>query len=177
MAGSSLRSCVNCGHTVSQSAVLCPKCGGLARGEVCYFCGRERPLASLGHSIGVPSVYFCEECVQQRFSPPADQACSDCGAHLPQRPARELLACYFPDGVAHAPMTCPSCGSTSPWGRDITCGICSLPIFAFQRRIRYRDSTGRERHGFCQRRRAGCFGVLLVALALTGAVFILVFLL
>lgn len=177
MPTSTLKSCVNCGHQVSESAIMCPKCGCGARGAVCLFCRRERPLESLGVGHGIITVYFCEECVQNRFSPPAGQTCNDCTARLPQKTGREILAARFPFEIVPLPIACPSCGSIRPYGEDTlrTCEICRLPVFAFQRRVRYFDSTGRVRHEFCQRPRTGCLVGLLFGLAFSGALVLLVF--
>lgn len=183
MPTSVLKSCVHCGHQVSDSATMCPKCGHGARGAVCFFCKRERPFESLGVGSGIMTVYFCEECVQQRFSPPAGQRCGDCGAQLPHKTGREILADRFQFETAPATIpvsiTCPSCGSWRPYGQDMvrTCKICSLPIFAFQRRVGCFGSNGRERHEFCQHPQTGCLGVLLFALAFSGALFLLIFVL
>lgn len=172
MPESNLTNCVHCGHKVSQSAILCPSCGGLARGVACSFCGQQTPLESVGQTQGLHTVYFCESCIQRRFTPPADQRCNDCGTPLPRKTGRDILATCFPYETFPAPLTCPSCGSIRPFGEDELrkCDICYLPIFAFQKSIHYRDSTGRQRHEFCRRPRAGCLGLALLALAVGGVV-------
>jgi len=177
MPESDLTTCVHCGHKVSRTAMSCPSCKRLPQGVVCAFCGQRAPSESAAMSHGLVSLRFCDSCLDRHFTPPAELRCLDCKTLLPKKPGREIIAgCYpsatFPDET-NAPLTCPSCGSTRPYGnvqRLRGCSVCGLPLFPFHNAIRYHNFELRQfqRHEFCQRP-TGCLGLVLFALVLGGS--------
>jgi hypothetical protein len=147
--------CVNCRHTVSLSAPLCPACGEPEpAGVPCGLCGerlKRRDAFEGGRSRGVA---FHRSCIAQHFQFPKTFRCTDCNSSLETLPLREALMA----GESLPVLACPCCGGVTTFRFLPQCEYCSLPIFQFQRTMlgewNYagaNDETGyQERvHEFC----------------------------
>ena len=81
MADQAFKHCVVCRHRVHESVKDCPKCGRSADGFVCSICETRRPSEGNRFSTRAGN-YFCGECADRHYAPPAFVACAACGEQL-----------------------------------------------------------------------------------------------
>lgn len=134
-----LKKCIECGGTVSDTALACPHCQGNWRGANCAACGISMRLSDEAVQIpwsrdyeGLYVVYLHETCLLVLL-PDRDVPCQDCGALINLR-AHGLALCGlgafknsqgdtwdvpkpWPIPYVHyrpEPRSCPKCGSQWP---------------------------------------------------------------
>src|ERR1041385_3647367 len=136
---SELKTCLNCGHAVSTSAVRCVNCGSSNPfGSDCAICGQlvldkdAVPTTLLG--FWFRQHIACVDTVLPNFRP----NCHVCGADL-RRPGADRLAalsefCMEARRPVHSEYgeptraPCPCCGELAPFGRIEQCTKCGVPV-------------------------------------------------
>ena len=154
-----LITCVCCGHIVSNSADSCPGCNKNRKsfeGVSCVYC--KKRISYDAAVLFDADRYACEQCTAERFTPPSNWKCADCGTELPNLSYKEVLLPHY--------FSCGNCGSRFPFGGfQGHCGICGCMIVKFQKTYEFKPLYGSDKataHHFCQcpRSKSGCMSLL-----------------
>ncbi len=118
--------CVKCGHSISQSAEKCPRCGekrfDYVKCRLCQKMGRLDQMVRTSEPLGWSSHYIHASCLDERIRTvnvtTKTLRCCECGKALSSQ------------GVLKVESVCHGCGSNGPLrvSRN-NCPTCSLPIF------------------------------------------------
>ena len=148
---SRLTPCVECGHLVSVTAAVCPRCKGTAPlGLPCMLCGKPIRAEEL---VRAHLLVCHRQCLLSRFVIPASATCPDCGVSLSDL----KLAITTGPEASPGQLGCPGCGHHSPLGGAEMCSFCGLLIYNFQKQVegRFRGYAPKEidsrhvLHDFC----------------------------
>jgi hypothetical protein len=134
-----LVTCLECGHSIAQSAVCCPKCKtDSPHGVPCEACNKKmnkkQAITFTFFGQRNASFYYHPECIQKILSIPSNIQCLDCGHHidasiLPLEEITKENSCNFYDN--HFLPSCPECGSVDVLQRQGFCALCKMPIYGF----------------------------------------------
>lgn len=152
-----LTTCVKCGREVSPSALACPSCQQTnPKGVSCCVCAKRIPDdRSATVKIKEYPYYYCDSCIEKRFSPPPEWKCADCGKPLQGVTSHDLLFKWHPElPVRPDHFDCPHCGSVKPFGFHLsqTCFVCRLPVLNFHKYREWQDANRftQKVHDFCE---------------------------
>jgi hypothetical protein len=131
-----MTTCVECGHSISERAKVCPKCKWQC--VKCFLC--EAPIKKSDFcegpwADGTTQRIYHRDCLHIHFQIPPSVVCPDCGASLAD------MRLNFKVFATSSP--CTNCGFPNPFQKQVSCRSCGREIL---------ESFQKKRKGWRRRR-------------------------